>query len=115
MNYSGVRPESCEQSELVRVQPTNPKAWGWQPSLACVTVMSGAKRRQGRERGVRVNPEINITEGADGFVRVRRQHPVQKMPKHGNLPGSKAHIETLRRLTEQERPISNRSMVKAGV
>jgi len=27
------------------------------------------------------------------------------MPKHGNLPGAMAHIETLRRLTEQERPI----------
>ena len=77
--------------------------------------MAGAKRRQGRERGVRVNPEINIVEGADDFARVRRQHPVRKTPMHGDLPGAKAHIETLRKLTEQERPIVNRRMVTAGV
>ena len=77
--------------------------------------MSGAKRRQEEERGVRVNPEINITEGAEGFIRVRRQYPVQKIPKQGSLPGAQAHIETSGRLTEQERPISNRYMVTAGV
>jgi hypothetical protein len=109
-----VRPESCELSELVRGQPANPKAWEWQPSLACVSVMAGAKRRQGRARGVRVNPESYIVEGADGFIRVRRQHPVQKTPMHGSLPGARARIETLRILTEQERPIVNRRMVTAG-
>jgi len=88
MNNPGVRPESCEQSKLVRGQPTTPKAWEWQPSLACVSVMAGAKRRQEEERGVRVNPEIYNVEGADDFIRVRRQHPVQKMPMHWNLPGS---------------------------
>jgi hypothetical protein len=64
---------------------------------------------------VRENPEIYIVEGADDFLRVRRQDPVQKMPMHWNLPGAQAHIETLRRLTEQERPISNRYMVTVGV
>ena len=115
MNNSGVRPESCENSELVKGRPTNPKAWEWQPSLACVLVMAGAKRRQEEERGVRLNPEINNVEGADGFIRVRRRYPVQKMPKHGNLPGAWAHIETSGKLTEQERPTGNRCMVTAGV
>ena len=77
--------------------------------------MAGAKRRQERERGVRVNPEINIVEDANDFARVRRQHPVQKMPMNRSLPGSKAHIETLRKLMEQERPTGNRCKVTAGV
>jgi len=77
--------------------------------------MSGAKRRQEGARGVRVNPEIYIVEGADDFIRVRRQHPVQKMPMHRSLPGSKAYIETLRKLTEQERPAGNRCKDTAGV
>jgi len=77
--------------------------------------MAGAKRRQERERGVRVNPEIYIVEGADDFTRISRQHPVQKMPMHRSLPGSKAHIETLGKLTEQERPTGNRCKVAAGV
>jgi len=77
--------------------------------------MSGVKRRQEEERGVRVNPEIYNAEGADGFIRVRRQYPVQEMPKHGDLPGAMAHLETSGRLTEQERPISNHCMVTAGV
>ena len=71
-------------------------------------VMAGAKRRQGRARGVRVIHEINNVEGADGCTRVRRQHPVEKIPEHRSLPGAKAHIETLRKLMEQERPTGNR-------
>ena len=115
MNNSGVRPESCELSELVKGRSTNPKAWEWQPSLACVSAMAGAKRRQEEERGVRVNPEIYNVEDADVFTRVSRQYPMQKMPKHRNLPGSQAHIETSGKLTEQERPTVNRCMVTAGV
>ena len=76
--------------------------------------MAGAKRRQEEERGVRLNPEINNVEGADGFIRVRRRYPVQKMPKHGNLPGAWAHIETPGEQTEQERPIGNRKKVEVG-
>ena len=57
---------------------------------------------------MRVNPEIYIVEGADDFIRVRRQHPVQKMPMHRSLPGAKAHIEYPWKLTEQERPTGNR-------
>ena len=115
VNNPGVRPASCKLSELVKDQSTNPKAWEWQPSFACVSVMAGAKRKQEEERGVRVNPEIYTVEGADVFTRDSRQYPVQKMPTHENLPGSWAHIETSRKLTEQERPNGNRSMVKAGV
>ena len=77
--------------------------------------MAGAKRRQEGARGVRVNPEIYIVEGADDFIRVRRQHPMQKMPMQRSLPGAMAHIETLRKLTEQERPTGNRSKSSAGV
>lgn len=77
--------------------------------------MTGTKRRQERERGVKVNPESYTVEGADDCARVRRQYSVQKMPKHRSLPGAKVHIETLRRLTEQERPTVNRRKVTAGV
>ena len=73
-----------------------------------MSVMAGAKRRQEGVRGVRVNPEIYIVEGADGFARVRRQYPMQKMPMHRSLPGAKAHIESPGKLTEQERPTGNR-------
>ena len=76
--------------------------------------MAGAKRRQEEERGVRLNPEIYIVEGADGFARVRRQHPLQKMPMHRSLPGSQAHVESSGKLMEQERPTGNRCEVTAG-
>ena len=42
MNYSDVRPESCELFELVRGRPTNPKAWEWQP-LGCYSRCQDAR------------------------------------------------------------------------
>jgi hypothetical protein len=114
MNNPGVRPASCVQSKPVKVRPGNPKAWDRQPSLACVSVMAGAKRRQEGIRGVKVNPEIYIVEDADGSARVRRPHRPLKGLRRKGLPGAKAHIENPGKHTEQERPNGNRAKVDAG-
>lgn len=74
----------------------------------------GAKRREEGERGVRVNPENYIVEDVEGHTWTRRQHSSLKVPKWGSFPGARAHIETPRERTEQERPIGNRKKVEAG-
>lgn len=61
---------------------------------------------------MRINPEISGNEGAEDFTLVCRQHSTSREPRRGSLPGARAHIETSRRVTEQERPKSNRR--KAG-
>lgn len=66
------------------------------------------KRRQEEERGMRVNPEMICVEGAEDFTQVCRQYPTLLEPRRGSLPGAWAHIETSRRVTEQERPNCNR-------
>ena len=63
---------------------------------------------------MRLNPEIFVVEGADGFTRTRRQHSRAKKPNARSLPGATAHVETPGKLTEQERPTGNRAMVGAG-
>jgi len=67
------------------------------------------KRRQEEERGMRINPEIFGIEGAEDFTQVCRQHPTFQQPRRRSHPGAWAHIETSRRVTEQERPKGNRS------
>lgn len=63
---------------------------------------------------MRVNPENYIVEGAEGHAWARRQHLPSEPPSRQNLPGAKAHIETSRERTEQERPIGNRETAGAG-
>jgi len=74
MNYMDVRPESCGLSKSVEFRSVSPKAWEREPSLACMTVTACTKRRQGGGRGVRVNPESYIVEGADTVAHGRRQY-----------------------------------------
>ena len=69
--------------------------------------MAGSKRRQEEERGMRLNPDNIIVEGADGFARTRRQHCCDTSLITVGLPGSWAQIETLRKHAEQERPNGN--------
>ena len=64
---------------------------------------------------MRINPEISGTEGAEDFTLVRRQHPSLREPRRWSLPGAKAHIETSRKVTEQERSNGNRSHVAPGI
>jgi len=64
---------------------------------------------------MRVNPEIIIVEGADSFALTGRQHRSHICLVRMGLPGAKAHIEYLRRTTEQERPMNNRAMVSTDV
>lgn len=61
-----------------------------------------------------INPETNMSEGADGFELTRRQHPAAVRPGHRGLPGALAHIEDPRDCTEQERSIANRALAGAG-
>ena len=63
---------------------------------------------------MRLNPEIIDVEGAEDFAQVCRQHPTSWEPRRGSLPGAWAHIETSRRVTEQERPKGNRSGICPG-
>ena len=65
--------------------------------------MTGMKRRQEEERGMRINPEIIDVEGAEDCAQVCRQHPTSREPRRWSLPGARAHIEESRKLTEQER------------
>jgi hypothetical protein len=74
----------------------------------------GAKRREGGERGARVNPENYIVEDVESYAWTRRQHLPLEKPRWESLPGAWAHIETPRERTEQERPIGNRKKVEAG-
>ena len=69
--------------------------------------MAGSKRRQEEERGMRVNPDNIIVEGADGFARTRRQHCCDISLSTAGLPGSWAQIETSGKQVEQERPNGN--------
>ncbi len=69
--------------------------------------MTGSKRRQEEERGMRANPDNIVVEGADGFARIRRQHCCVKSLSATGLPGSWARIETSRENAEQERPNGN--------
>ncbi len=69
--------------------------------------MTGSKRRQEEERGMRANPDNIVVEGADGFARIRRQHCCVKSLSTAGLPGSWARIETSRKNAEQERPNGN--------
>lgn len=69
--------------------------------------MAGSKRRQEEERGMRLNPDNIIVEGADGFARTRRQHCCDTSLITVGLPGSWAQIETSRKDAEQERPNGN--------
>ncbi len=73
--------------------------------------MAGSKRRQEEERGMRVNPDNIIVEGADGFARIRRQHCCGIRLSTTGLPGSWAQIETSRKDAEQERPNGNHKEV----
>jgi len=73
--------------------------------------MAGSKRRQEEERGMRVNPDNIIVEGADGFARTRRQHCCDTSLNTAGLPGSQAQIETSRKDAEQERPSGNHKEV----
>lgn len=114
MNNSGVCPENCLSPELVKGQPVNPMAWEQQPSLACITVMRCMKRRQEGVRGVRVNPETYIVEGAESYTWTRRQHLLLRLPNRQGLPGAKAHIEAPGEQAEQERPIGNHGLVGVG-
>ena len=70
--------------------------------------MAGSKRRQEEERGMMVNPDKFIVEGAEGFARIRRQHDYVKCLSVIGLPGSWDHIETSGKHAEQERPNWNR-------
>ena len=111
----GVRPESCGYSESVQIRCINPKAWEWELSLACMTVMACMKRRQGGERGVRVSPESYIVEGADIVAHNRRQHLPQKclsgrtFREQGLTPSHQG------KAMEQERPNGNHKTVTVGV
>lgn len=69
--------------------------------------MAGSKRRQEEERGMRVNPDNIVIEGADGFARIRRQHCCAISLITAGLPGSWAQIETSGKQVEQERPNGN--------
>ena len=63
---------------------------------------------------MRVNPETYIVEGAEGNALTRRPHLPSEPPNRQGLPGARAHIETPRERTEQERPIGNREKAGAG-
>lgn len=63
---------------------------------------------------MRVNPETYIVEGAEGNALTRRPHLPSEPPNRQGLPGARAHIETPRERTEQERPIGNRGKAGAG-
>jgi len=63
---------------------------------------------------VRVNPENFHVEGAEGLAWTRRQHRPSEPPSRLDLPGARAHIETPRERTEQEKPIGNRGKAGAG-
>jgi hypothetical protein len=80
-----------------------------------VSAMASAKRRQERKRGVRVNPENIIVEGADSYARTCRQHRSHLRPVRKDLPGALAHVEYLRKIMEQERPMGNHTMVGMDV
>lgn len=69
--------------------------------------MAGSKRRQEEERGMRVNPDNIVIEGADGFARIRRQHGCDTSLITAGLPGSWAQTETSGKQAEQERPNGN--------
>lgn len=69
--------------------------------------MAGSKRRQEEERGMRLNPDNIVVEGADGSARTRRQHCCDISLNTAGLPGSWADIETSRKQAEQERPNGN--------
>ena len=69
--------------------------------------MAGSKRRQEEERGMRVNPDNIVIEGADGSARIRRQHCCGISLSTAGLPGSWAQIETSGKQAEQERPNGN--------
>lgn len=69
--------------------------------------MAGLKRRQEEERGMRVNPDNIVVEGADGSARTRRPHCCDISLITAGLPGSWAHIETSGKQAEQERPNGN--------
>lgn len=63
---------------------------------------------------MRANPEIYTVEGAEGHAWTRRQHRLSESPSRPDLPGARAHIETPRERTEQEKPIGNRADAGAG-
>lgn len=63
---------------------------------------------------MRINPEISRIEGAEDSPRVCKQNPTSREPRRGSLPGAWAHIETSRRVREQERPKSNRWKTEPG-
>lgn len=63
---------------------------------------------------MRVNPEMIYVEGAEDFTQVCRQNPTSREPRRGSLPGAWAHIETSRRVTEQERSKSKPGRVVRG-
>ena len=63
---------------------------------------------------MRVNPEIFFVEGAEGHAWTRRLHLSSGMPSRQDPPGARAHIETPRERTEQEKPIGNRDDAGAG-
>lgn len=72
--------------------------------------MAGVKRRQEEERGMMLNPDKFIVEGAEGFARISRQHVYAKCLSVNGLPGSWDRIETSRKHAEQERPNWNRTV-----
>ena len=77
--------------------------------------MVGSKRRQEEERGLRLNPDNIVVEGADGSARTRRQHCCDISLNTAGLPGSWAQIETSRKHAEQERPNGNHREVGGSV
>jgi hypothetical protein len=110
-----VCPESCGYSESVQIRSINPRAWGWEPSLACITVMACMKRRQEGERGVRVSPESYIVEGADIVAHNRRQHLPQKCLSGRTFREQRLTSRLQGKATEQERPNCNHRAVTVGV
>jgi len=73
--------------------------------------MAGVKRRQEEERGMMLNPDKFIVEGAEGFARTSKQHGYAKCLSVNGLPGSWDRIETSGKHAEQERPSCNQMEV----
>jgi hypothetical protein len=115
VNNLGVRPGSCGYSESVQIRSINPRAWEWELSLACMTVMTCMKRRQGGVRGVRVSPESYIVEGADIVTHNRRQHLPQKCLSGRTFREQRLTSSLQGKATEQERPNGNHRTVTVDV
>ena len=82
-----------------------------EPSLACVSVMAGAKRRQEEERGMMITPKNSTSKvpmvSPEPTGRIIQSNSLNWM----DLPGSWVHIETSGKYAEQERPNCNQMEV----